>query len=792
VAKRDIVLQPGLNVILGPNEAGKSTLVNAIFAALFLHSANKKADRDHLTRFMPVAGGDTISVTVEFTCPLGEDYTLIWSWGATRACRLESAGGPVITGAESVAEKMAGFLAHGRGTYEGVLFARQDEMIRTVGLLRQNQEATRTLGDTLRAALLAAGGVSVDELAAEVAAAKKELLDNWDLERDAPQNNRGVDNPYKKNVGRLLAAYYDMEMLKRALRAARLAEDRVAEIELKLSEAKALQEILQPEKEALEAVAEDVQKRASLAPRLEKLAMEEKSLKEINVKWPQMLTQLEHLTSRMPTAQKQLAEITLELQVAKEAAAAKHLLECYRAARPLVGQLKALSETLAALPVVEAADIKWLEARLAEMAAREAELSAMKLTGKITVARPLELELETGLQHRETKTVQAEEILSGEGRLVLRTEGWTVDIRAGQGDVDQILAAVRTASSEMDEKLEAMGVAHMAGARDIQSQRQQLELQMHQLQAQINGVLQGRDYAALEQGVGALPRETAAREAETVLTEKIRLESEVQHIEKELKAASEQLTLWEAEFGNHDAVMDRLAAVKGEARLTVEKLGQLAPLPEAYADAEAFLTALARLQKEAKQVETQIFTLRLELMDAQNSLPALSSEELEWQQREAAEVFARLRKEADALLAVETAFVKVAADIDSQTFVPFTEAFARYLSPATGFHYQAAALEGALPTAIRSTDGRELPVDLLSTGTTRGIALALRLAMAEFLLAGGRGFMVMDDPLVDLDPGRREHAAKMVQDYAKERQLIITTCDPETARLLGGHDIMFT
>jgi len=30
-----IALNRGLNVVLGPNEAGKSTLVNALFAALF-------------------------------------------------------------------------------------------------------------------------------------------------------------------------------------------------------------------------------------------------------------------------------------------------------------------------------------------------------------------------------------------------------------------------------------------------------------------------------------------------------------------------------------------------------------------------------------------------------------------------------------------------------------------------------------------------------------------------------------------------------------------------------------
>ena len=47
----------------------------------------------------------------------------------------------------------------------------------------------------------------------------------------------------------------------------------------------------------------------------------------------------------------------------------------------------------------------------------------------------------------------------------------------------------------------------------------------------------------------------------------------------------------------------------------------------------------------------------------------------------------------------------------------------------------------------------------------------------------------MDDPLVDLDPERKEHAAAIIGSYAHNRQVIITTCDPDTAVRLGGHTI---
>jgi exonuclease SbcC len=49
--------------------------------------------------------------------------------------------------------------------------------------------------------------------------------------------------------------------------------------------------------------------------------------------------------------------------------------------------------------------------------------------------------------------------------------------------------------------------------------------------------------------------------------------------------------------------------------------------------------------------------------------------------------------------------------------------------------------------------------------------------------------MIMDDPLVYLDPERKAQAAAVLQEFARKKQLIVTTCDPATADLLGGNII---
>jgi exonuclease SbcC len=82
-----------------------------------------------------------------------------------------------------------------------------------------------------------------------------------------------------------------------------------------------------------------------------------------------------------------------------------------------------------------------------------------------------------------------------------------------------------------------------------------------------------------------------------------------------------------------------------------------------------------------------------------------------------------------------------------------------------------------------------MDLGMLSKGTIDVLALAVRLGMAEHYLDGGGGFVLLDDPLVNLDPARRAAAADCLREFARERQTIILTCHPSHASLLGGNTI---
>jgi len=65
----------------------------------------------------------------------------------------------------------------------------------------------------------------------------------------------------------------------------------------------------------------------------------------------------------------------------------------------------------------------------------------------------------------------------------------------------------------------------------------------------------------------------------------------------------------------------------------------------------------------------------------------------------------------------------------------------------------------------------------------------LRLTMADYFLAGKEGFLVLDDPLVDMDLARQELAAQQIKEFARKKQVIFLTCHTHTADLLNGSSI---
>jgi exonuclease SbcC len=103
ISSKEIRFRPNLNVVLGPNEAGKTTVFEAIQHALFTPSNLKPSHFSReMERFLPVGSGDTICVELEFsTC--GKRHVLKRRWGETHASELILPDGSVVSRDEEIA-----------------------------------------------------------------------------------------------------------------------------------------------------------------------------------------------------------------------------------------------------------------------------------------------------------------------------------------------------------------------------------------------------------------------------------------------------------------------------------------------------------------------------------------------------------------------------------------------------------------------------------------------------------------------------------------------------------------
>ncbi len=86
-------------------------------------------------------------------------------------------------------------------------------------------------------------------------------------------------------------------------------------------------------------------------------------------------------------------------------------------------------------------------------------------------------------------------------------------------------------------------------------------------------------------------------------------------------------------------------------------------------------------------------------------------------------------------------------------------------------------------SSLSILDSREnvKPAEVLSTGTAEQLYLCLRLGLArEYSSRTVPLPFVMDDVFVNFDPERAERVAEVLLDTAKESQIILLTCRPET------------
>ena len=786
-----IDFKEGLNVVVGPNEAGKSTLVNALKMALFVATKYDKRTFDkEISNFIPLSGGDTIQVKLAFS--FNEDvYRLSKSWGGTKESVLTLPDGKIFTDVKSVQEKIDELLVLKEGTYHNIFFAYQSGLGATLDSLSREPEPTHDLASILREGFFATDGVSIEQLKQKIEEKFKDYFSHWDKDLKCPENNRGIENPYKKEVGHILEAFYEKERLYKGLNNALDYERQIDELNLQiqdlLDEISFLRDFIDRNKE----IVEDARKRVVLELEIKSLQEKEKQLKEISQKWPALGQELKNLLEKLDDLRKKQEQLTKELDQVKGYESNKQKVEKFSRVEKKKKELEKEQIKLAEMKPIDERDFNTFEQLHNEIDRLKTSLSAGKIAVTMTSEKSMEFKVTRDLEEETSYSLEPRqplELFAG-GRIQLKHTDWNMNVKSGEMDFEKLNTHFNQVSHHYQDLLKKLAIADFEEGKRAYEVYESENANVKTLKKQYEEILEGEPFEELERLSKLVSQAPTYRSIADIAKDVGEINIKIDQTDKDADSNSQQLKEWGESYKSSDQLLDRVIEKRSELKNHNQNLQGLKPIPETVTNIDEFISEFEKKQDILKNKEHDLYEKRLAYAQLESQGPEETKEEIEIKWNEAQKRFEQVENEGKAILEIQETFDKIKMSMDGQTFDPWIKELQKVVVPLTLHRYTKIRHgENGFSGAERA-DGLEIPFQLISMGTKAGLGLALRLSMARYFLQNLEGFLIMDDPLVDMDPDRQQAAAQVIQNFSNEKQIIVLTCHPHHANLLGGHTI---
>jgi DNA repair exonuclease SbcCD ATPase subunit len=783
-------LDKPLVVIHGPNELGKTTLRKAIFHALFTPTKQTIPQLAASVKpWLPLPAGDHAQVTLTFENE-GATWTLEKRWGAAQMSRLGD-GTPKFVDPGAVQKQLGAMLSHSEATYRHVLFTGQAELERTFLTIREKEEAgeLRDIGDLLQAAVDSSADVDEQALRRRLTQKIDDAFSRWDDANDRPQQQggkaKGIDDPWKREVGNILQAWYAWKTL--------LAErDLILGLERQLdginTQAAALEAEIRERTTFIEqyaALRQGLGDRAVLEERIPRLKQGVAEMTAAFTAWPQAKAAIEAWNQLRPNVARQLEDVQSERANAQARANGAALLKSFASIKEARNAWETAVEAAKAQPHPGEDVLVEIDRLEAAITAAENKLAARSLSWRIDSAEPATVVVERGREEAETIPVGPGPA-SGKAtaRVRVQAAGITLTVESGEEDVDALYGSIARDQAALASQLAACNAASPKAAREMADRHRDATGAAATRKHVYEGLLQGKSFEQWEKDAAAVANLPPTRDLSTIDAEITRITKQLTDGDALAAKHTESITNWETQYETPEALTPRLLEATAAVQAAEATLKGLPGLPKGFASVKAFLDALDSAQLELNPKQQQLATLRQEFGQLNGKLGDGRSEDVTDEAAAAERVFNRARAQGRAYRRIEQELDRLAGAAGVDPLADFSERVAGIFSQITGGE-AALQFDGQLPaTVVRGAVS--LPPDRLSQGGSGALALAVRLAMAEAYLQGRGGFVMLDDPLVHFDSDRMAVAADVVRAFSASTQVLFFTChDQQAARLEG-------
>jgi len=839
-------LQPGLNLFTGPNEAGKSTIAEAV-RAVFL----ERYKASHLKDLLPwgkASGQPSVEVTFDLdgtSCKLSKQFV------SRQRCELWI--GQSVFSEDEAEDKLAALLGFSRAA-RGPLKA---ENAGVPGLLWVQQGGTQEMRDStghaaqyLRDALSQLSGsresAGEDALIAAVQRELRQLLTARTqkstgplaeaeqalaallVQRDELEQQR---EQFEENIARLAALQEAFDDTQRK-RPWELHEQKAVQAQQRADAAAELERSVQQLAQSLQVseaeLALSLQQEQGAAELEAAVARERQQLDAARANVSAVQTEHDRAAASVARFEQAFADANRALELANAAVSAADL-------RSQIGLHRAGSERLeAAIADAGKANDAVLEAA---RAAASLEIDAVKLKrlqsldAELTVLRARTEAAMTRIEYRLNGAITVGEAqVSGAGVLRLDEEkliglGALGELRVipGVSDLPARLSELASLEAGHAQLLQALGVASLGEAEARHEQWKALVAQQKS-QAKILEVHAPQGIDALRAALASTSARWQASNERLALLPDVSAAPPLDEARRNAEIARDA---WEAAR----KLLAQSAEKRSTATATTESLAAQLQRKEAQLNDEAFRRNRAQWQTKMIEQRVQVDALTKQREGRERELEAArlddpaaeakryraSAELARGEQHERQVRIAQLRSQletvgasglgerlaavrarveqatrrkdelslrASALSLLDEVLVDERDAAVAQLRAPLTERLGHYLRRI--FPQSTIALGDDLSPATLDRYGRADTLDALSFGTREQLGILTRLAYADLLKASGRPTLLMlDDAAVHTDAARRDAIKRALIDAATRHQILVFTCHPELWDDLG-------
>ena len=776
----------GINVILGPNESGKSTIIEGIHSTLFKGTKlkrNNNPDKDFSYKFMPKPNGDFIDGKVVLELNDGR-YEISKEWGSSESVKLLTPGGQIIKNENDVNEQLSRILDFGESTYANIVFAKQRQLKEALYNIISNNELTKEINDLLRMTLMELDGISIDSIQNSIEDEIDTLYKRWDRAKNYPENNRGINNPYKTGLGKILESYYTKENLRLLMDRANHTEQEFEAICNSINELKDKKEILSKEKLELEKIEDDVNNRAILNAEIKSINKELEELMEANRQWPMTTQLLIQLDEKLIGIKDMKISLSEEKDNIEKASRRESLEKKLKAIEDIGTKVNSLDDELSKIPSITREDIDKLTRLQTEILTLETTMKASKMIGRLIKSSNKETFVSKDFGERELLDLDTDFEANGLIKISYGDD-FEIEIKTGDIDFEELNRRYTLVKGDYNQLLRDLTIDSIQTGQLNLEKIKDMENSKKSLINEQGRVLDNCTRKDIEDELKELISIKVFRDLEDIEEEFKKINSEEIEILADKRNNVNLVGQWEKKYTDHDSLFDLVIDERAKLKEKDNKLCGLLPLPDVFETVEDFKSRLNFVKAELDTIQSNLDVLNTQYYEAKNNLLDDTYEELKKEYLDAEKAFDRNINRGEKLLKIQRVFLETKERLSGNPMETLVSEFSRLLNIITDGSYKTGDIDEDFNIKLENRNG-EIPIDLLSAGTYDCVSLALRFSLLKHIFNNKQGYVILDDCLVDLDPIRKRQAISLIHDFAKDYQIIFTTCSPETAEMLGG------